>query len=456
METKIDLGKVKRIHFVGAGGISMSALLKIAKSKGKICSGSDCGAKGVLKTLKQQKIKVYTKHKAKNVLGADLVVYSSAISKDNVEILKAKELNIKTITRAEFLGLVAKEYKTVVAISGSHGKTTTTAMISSLLLRFGLSPTVHLGGNYSLISGNLKLGGNDFFVTEACEFRDSFLSLNPTISVITNIEREHLDYFKNFKNIKESFNKFIENTSEVCFINYNYLKYVLDRTKVVTFGLNKNADFRAINIKNKNGLYGFDCINKGEFLGRVELSVEGKHSILNALSSIAVGVFLGIPFRDIAKGLEKFRNVDRRFEKLGEVKGATVIHDYAHHPTEIRSAIKTCLELKKDIVCVFQPHTYSRTKSLLKSFRTAFWGVKSLVLVETYSAREKFDKIGSCENLKTEIESYGGNPKVYGVFKNREVVKFLSKLNIEGKILLFLGAGDIELIAKKFKTKFIS
>ena len=457
METKIDLEKIEHIHFVGVGGVSMSALVRLAKAKNKLCSGSDCRASIELKRLKKQKIKICTKHNAKNVIGADLVVYSSAISMDNVELIMAKELNIPIMERAEFLGLIAKDYKTVVAVSGSHGKTTTTAMISNCFLRYGFNPTIHLGGNYPLISGNLNIGGKDFFITEACEFKDSFLSLSPTISVITNIEREHLDYFRNFSNIKNSFNSFVEKTKEVCFVNSKYEKYISNKNKIITFGFDKLATFRACNIKhNEKGYYSFDCYNLNNFLGRVELSIEGKHSILNALATIAVSVYLGVPFFDVEKSLKKFSNVDRRFEKMGKFLGANVIHDYAHHPTEIRTAIKTCKTFNKEIICVFQPHTYSRTKSLLKSFSTAFVGVCKLVFVDTYSAREKFDSLGSCEHLKQVIEKSCKGIETYGVFQKSEVVAFLRKQDLKDKILLFLGAGDIEDVAKTIKTKFIT
>lgn len=453
----IDFKNVKKIHFIGVGGVSMSALAKLAKDKGIVVSGSDCRATEALRQLKKQKVKVFTKHKAKNVLGADLVVYSSAISKDNIEINKAKELNIPIIERAKFLGEIAKEYKTVVSVSGMHGKTTTTAMISNCFLRFGLNPTIHLGGNFPLISGNLYIGGKDFFITEACEFKDSFLTLSSTVSVITNIEREHLDYFKNFKNIKNSFNKFVKNTKEICFVNYAYLKYIEDKRKVVTFGFNKNADFYARKIKTDKGCYSFDCFKKSEFLGRVTLNIEGRHSILNALAMICVCSYFSIPTRDIFSSLKQFKNVDRRFEKLGKFNGADVIFDYAHHPTEIKKTISTCLnKTKNPVVCVFQPHTYSRTKSLIKNFCSAFLGVESLILVETYSAREKYDFLGSCENLKETIEKECKNIKTYGVFSKKQVVGFLRSYDLKDKTLLFLGAGDIEDAVKKFKTKFIT
>lgn len=457
METNIDLNKVSRIHFIGAGGISMSALIKLAVSFNKTCSGSDCKPSILLKNLKKQGVKIFTKHKKQNVVGAELVVYSSAIKEDNVEINFAKELNIPIIERSTFLGLIAENYKMVIAVSGAHGKTTTTAMLSNCFLRFGFNPTIHIGGEYNLISGNLNIGGKDFFITEACEFKDSFLSLRPNISVITNIEKEHLDYFKNFENIKKSFSKFCDNTSDVCFINYKYKRFIKNQNKLITFGTNKNATYVAKNLKlNCDGCYNFDCYKRGDFLGRVEMSVEGRHSVFNALAMISVADFLGVPFNRIANSLKQFSNVGRRYERLGEFNGSTVIHDYAHHPTEIKTIIKTCQEsLHKPIVCVFQPHTYSRTKTLIKNFCKTFSLVDSLILVDTYSAREKYDYLGSCEHLKEEVKKNCKNINVYGVFTKKSVIKFLKKFNLKDKALLFLGAGDIEEVAKRFKTKFI-
>ncbi len=457
MERNIDFKKVKNIHFVGIGGISMSALVKLSLAQNKKCSGSDCGANRTLKDLKKQKVRIYSKHNAKNVLGADLVVFSSAIREDNPELVFAKKNNIPTLERAEFLSLLASDYKSLIAVSGSHGKTTTTAMLANCFLRYGFNPTVHIGGEYELISGNLKIGGSEVFITEACEFRDSFLKLNPSISVITNIEKEHLDYFKSFKNIKKSFSQFVKNTSEICFVNYKYIRFIEDKEKVVSFGINKNSTYRACNLKiNCKGEYSFSCYKKQKFLGRVEMNIPGRHSVFNALGMIAVADFFGVPFKRISNSLKQFNNVERRFEKLGEVNNTTIIHDYAHHPTEIRATIKTCLDaLKKPVVCVFQPHTYSRTKLLIKKFCTTFKQVETLVLVDTYSAREKFDTLGSCEHLKEEIKNSCKSIKVEGVFSKTEVIRFLKKLDLKGKTLLFLGAGDIEGVAKRFKSKFI-
>ena len=450
----LKIKNYNNIFFVGLGGISMSALAVLLKKSGKQVSGSDICKSEITKNLKKQGIKVFHKHCAKNIKGCDLVVFSGAIAPENPEIIQAKNLNIPVIERSVLLSMIASEYKNVIAISGTHGKTTTTAMIAYIFMICGLKPTVHVGGDFEYIGGNVSVGESDYFITEACEFRDSFLTLKPTVSVITNIETEHLDYFKTFENEKKSFNKFAQNTKKCCIINGRY-KNLIRQKEVVTFGYSNSNSLFARNIKKgEDNKYSFDCYKGKAFIGNFKLNVYGKHNIQNALAVIAVCLEFEIDYNVIYLGLKNFNNVHRRFEFVGTYKNAYLIHDYAHHPTEIISSIKTAKEVfKKKIICVFQPHTYSRTKTLIDSFGKCFDGLDLLYLLKTYSAREKFEYLGSADYLKEKILNSSPNFAVKGVYNKKQLIKEIKKEDLCGSVILFLGAGDIENLPKKICGK---
>ncbi|MBQ3213394.1 MAG: UDP-N-acetylmuramate--L-alanine ligase [Clostridia bacterium] len=448
---KLNLKNYNKIFFVGIGGISMSALALLLKSEGKIVSGSDILKSKTTKKLKKQGIKVFAKHRGSNIKNCDLVVFSGAVPNENPEIKLAIQKNIPLIERSQLLYLISKQYKNVIAISGTHGKTTTTAMIAYIFMICGLNPTVHIGGEFEAINGNIKLGKKDFFITEACEFRDSFLTLKPTVSVINNIELEHLDYFKNFNNEVKSFNRFANKTKKICFVNAKIGSLIKNKDKTRTYGCSNTNFLYARNIRlGDDGKYSFDCYQDKNYIGNFKLNVYGKHNIENALATISVCLEYGIDYNVIYLGLKSFTNVHRRFEIVGLYKNCIMLHDYAHHPTEIFNTIKTCKEVfKKKVMCVFQPHTYSRTKTLIENFSKCFDGLDCLYLLKTYSAREKFEYLGSADYLKDVLMQSKPNFLVKGVFTKKQFIKTINKENLKDYILLFLGAGDIEKIPYK-------
>lgn len=445
--------KYKKIFFVGINGISMSALAKLSIKMGIDVLGSDKNCGELAKNLQRMGVKIYKVHRKSNIKGCDLVVYSSAIGKENKELVEAKRLNIKTMERAEYLGWIASKYKNVIAIAGTHGKTTTTAMIGYIFLLAGLNPTVHIGGEFKYFGGNLFCGGTDFFVTEACEFKDSFLKLKPNVSVVTNIEREHLDYFKTFEKEVLSFNKFLAKTKEMCFVNEKYNDLLRDNLQVTFCGTSNKSDWQARKIEMlTDGRYCFEVFFKNKSFGKINLGVAGDFNVKNALLAIAVARKYGIDMKIIKTALESFCNVNRRFEKLGEKYENDVVIDYAHHPTEIAKTIKMCKEVyNKRLVCIFQPHTFSRTESLINDFLTCFDGVDELVLLSTYSAREEYVYLGSVEFLKDKLVFQKPNYKIAGAFDKKELENQLEKY--KNCTLLFLGAGDIDKCARRFVEK---
>ena len=491
---ELNLENYNKIFFVGIGGISMSALAFILKANGKIVLGSDLNKSSLTKKLEKAQIKVFYSHKEKNIEGCDLVVFSGAVSNDNPEIKKAREQNITIIERSELLYLISKDYKNVIAISGTHGKTTTTSMIAHVFMLAGLNPTIHIGGECDYIKGNYAIGNSDYFITEACEFRDSFLTLKPTISIINNIEPEHLDYFKTYENEIASFKKFQEQTTCKCFVNSNCASLLVNHeankiknnnTKICceeeiktdcktskvldekenlqknsenaisqnieTYGYDNSDKISAKNIElTSDGKYSFDCFKGKNFVGNFKLNIYGKHNIDNALATISVCLHFKIDYKTIYLGLRTFNNAHRRFEFIGKCNNNFVIHDYAHHPTEIERNIQTAKEVfKKDIVCVFQPHTYSRTSLLIDNFQKCFEGVSFLYLLKTYSARENFDDNGSSEHLKQRILETNPTYKILGAFTKKQFLKEYKKQKHANCIILFLGAGDIEKLPKK-------
>ncbi len=445
--------KYNNIFFVGIGGISMSALATFCKKQGANVSGSDNTPSAIISNLKKLGIKVFLKHKAKNITGADLVVYSGAIKQSNPELLEAKRLNILTMERSEFLGEISKSFEQVIAISGTHGKTTTTSMLAHIFMVANLNPTVHLGGMENQIGGNLHIGGTKYFITEACEFRDSFLKLAPTVSVVTNVEFEHVDYFKTFSRECQSFSLFAKLTKKVCFASKSAKKCFLNNKNVCFIG--EKTSFNTQNIVlNDDGKYSFDLYCKRKFLCNFKLNVYGKHNIQNALLAIAVARYFEIDMNIIQLAIKTYEPVQRRFEQIGFYGSNIIVQDYAHHPTEIACSINTCKEVfGRKIMCVFQPHTYSRTKSLIDNFTKCFDGLDCLVLLETYSARENFEYLGSAQFLKRKLENCFPSFAVQGVFNFKEFLSYIKSTQISNSVILFLGAGDIETLAHDLAKK---
>lgn len=445
----IDFSTAKHIYFIGIGGISMSALARILVQKGINVSGSDIKESELTKKLEREGIEVKYTQVAENITpDIDHVVYTAAISKDNPEFKKTQELNIPLVNRASLLSDIMKGYKYSIGVSGTHGKTSTTSMLSHILIEAKKDPTISVGGMLPLIGGNLKIGKEEFFLTDACEYTNSFLELSPNVEVILNIEADHLDFFKDLDDIRKSFKKFIAKLDDngILVINekISNKEELLDgfSGKVYSFGLGKGY----VNAKNINydfeGKAEFDLYVEDKFTGKIKLSVYGEHNILNALAAIATGMALDISLEDIKRGLEGYGGVHRRFEIKGTVKGLTVIDDYAHHPGEIEATIEAAKKLKYKRLCVvFQPHTYSRTKALLEDFARVLSKADLVVLADIYAAREK-DTLGvSSKDIETLINKKSQKAYYFPTFD--EIESFvLSKLD-KGDICITMGAGDI-------------
>lgn len=434
---KLSLQNVRHIHFVGIGGVSMSSLAIFAKESGFKVSGSDCNSSQLTKNLQNMGIDVFYSHNASNIAGANLVVYSNAVE-NNVEVIMAKNQNIKTMSRAVFLAQVLQLYKTTICVSGAHGKTTTTALIYSVLSLAKKQPSLHLGGNLVNSQKNYSYESNEYIICEACEYKDSFLEFFPNIGIILNIAPEHLDYFKNFENVVSSFNKFAQQSqtlivNKACKINHK---------NKVTFGLS-DANFTAKNIKMlKNGKYSFDCFKNNKLFTHINLNLIGAHNILNALACIATCYVLGINKKIIASALSNFCGVERRYQFLHSKK--FIVHDYAHHPDEILSAIQETKKFYKNkLLVVFQPHTYSRTKTLLNNFIHVLRCADELVIIPTYSAREKYQYKGSALYL---CKNVGANATY--IKTNKMAINYIKNKIDCGYGVLFLGAGDIFDMAK--------
>ena len=436
------------IHFVGIGGISMSGLADIMLKRGFKVSGSDRQASNITYKLQEAGAIIYIGQEEKNVEGADLVVYTAAAKADNPELVSAKNKNIPTLNRAEFLGALMKEYKNTICVAGTHGKTTTTSILTHALLKADTDATVSIGGELDLIGGNIRSGGEDYFLTEACEYTNSFLSFFPTVAVITNIEEDHLDFFSGLDEIMESFRKFANLTKDkglviACGDDIN-VHTALDGEKldIHYYGIDKSNEYYADNIKFENGYPSFDVMKKGEKLLHLALKVPGNHNIQNAVATVAVCELLGLDLKVCAEGICEFTGTHRRFERKGELNGAIVIDDYAHHPTEIKATLTAAKKFDyKKLWCVFQPHTYSRTRTLWNEFVESFDKVDELILTHIYAAREAFDGVTKPENLAADIAKRG--VKVRYVEKFEDVEKLLKQEVSAGDVVFTMGAGNV-------------
>ncbi|MEY8000843.1 UDP-N-acetylmuramate--L-alanine ligase [Clostridium sp. Mt-5] len=444
-----DFIKNKKVHFIGIGGISMSGLAEILLEKGFKVSGSDIKASPTTDKLKSIGAQIYIGQVAENITpDIDLVVYTAAISKDNEELLKAKALNISLMTRAEFLGSIMKGHKYNVAVSGTHGKTTTTSMLSSITLNANLDPTILVGGNLDIINGNVRIGNSPYFITEACEYKESFLKFFPFIGVILNIDADHLDYYKNIDNVQNAFVKFAKliphNGYLVCCDDDKRMVKVISNVNcnVITYGID-GGDITAGDIFfDEKGCAYFKVYKDNKAVLSLHLNIPGKHNVLNALASIAVSLILNISMEDIKKGLESFKGTHRRFEIKGKKNGVTVVDDYAHHPTEIKATLSAAQNYPhKRIVCVFQPHTFSRTINLFKEFTSAFDNVDELILADIYPAREKDTGEVSSAMLAKAISKRG--IKCSNIKDFNSIVQYLKDNLNEGDLFLTIGAGDV-------------
>ncbi len=463
---QINFNKPVHVHFIGIGGISMSGLAEVLLEEQFTISGSDTGRSELTEMLAQAGADISYEQRADNIRpGTDLVVYTAAIHEDNAEYQEAKRQQLPMLSRAELLGQIMHNYKQSAAIAGTHGKTTTTSMIAQILLAAQADPTISVGGILPSIGGNIRVGHSDYFITEACEYTNSFLHFYPKYSIILNIEEDHMDFFKDLEDIRHSFRLFAENTASDGAIIVNQeiggLKELLSglTPKIVTYGQDPSCTFYADELQfSEWGFAQFRIMHRMEASDRtahassndanaevvceVSLSVPGRHNIGNALAAAALAVQLGISGDAIAEGLHAFCGTDRRFQIKGTRNGATIVDDYAHHPTEIRATLSAAADYPhKRIICVFQPHTYSRTKAFLDDFATSLAAADIVLLADIYPARET-DTLGvSSADILKKLEAYGTECWHFSSFE--EIEKFLLKNLINGDLLITMGAGDI-------------
>lgn len=447
---KIDFQTPIHIHFIGIGGISMSGLAEILLEEHFTVSGSDAKESELTRHLEQMGITVFYGQKASNIIsGIDLVVYTAAIRDDNPEYICAREKGIPMLTRAELLGQIMNNYDTSIAVAGTHGKTTTTSMISQILLTAKTDPTITVGGILKEIEGNLRVGKSNVFISEACEYTNSFLHFHPRYSIILNVEAEHLDFFKDIHDIRNSFHKFAENTKKDGAIiingeieNYREITNGLD-SKVLTFGLSSHCDFYPKNITfDEKACAAFTAMYHDRELMTVTLGVPGMHNVSNALAAIALSLELRLPQEAIQNGLRNFGGADRRFQYKGCRNGITIIDDYAHHPTEIRATLTAAANYPHSrLVLAFQPHTYSRTKAFLNDFADVLSMADIVVLADIYAAREKNTYGIHSQDLLSRLKERGCNCYYFPTFG--EIETFLSENCINGDLLITMGAGDI-------------
>jgi UDP-N-acetylmuramate--alanine ligase len=441
-------GRIKNIHFVGIGGIGMSGIAEVLLNLGYHISGSDLKETEVTRRLQSLGCEISYGHRRENLREVDVVVISSAIRQKNPEVEAAEERLIPVIPRAEMLAELMR-MKVGIAIAGTHGKTTTTSLISTVLAAGGLDPTVVIGGRLNSIGSNARLGQGEFLVAEADESDGSFLKLMPTIAVVTNIDREHLDFYKGIEEIKESFLSFLEKIPffglAVLCLDHPNIQSLLPRLKkrFATYGLTTQADFQAKEIVFEGLSTSFDVVHHRRGIGRLSLRMPGVHNVYNALATLATAFELNIPFRVVQETLREFSGIQRRFQIKGEKKGILIVDDYGHHPVEIMATLKAARTgWGKRIIAVFQPHRYTRTQTLFKDFLTAFYDADILILTDIYPAGE--DRIEGVESkaLFEGIREYGHKDVRYLADKG-EIVEHLLRILFPGDLVITLGAGDI-------------
>ncbi len=456
----LNFNKPIHVYFMGIGGISMSGLAEILLEEGFTISGSDMNKSALTKQLEEKGVKIYYGQVADNITSdIDLVVYTAAIREDNEEWIAAKEASIPMLTRAQLLGQIMDNYKKSIAVSGTHGKTTTTSMISQVLLEANTDPTITVGGILSSINGNLRVGDSEVFISEACEYTNSFLNFRPKYSIILNVEAEHLDFFKDLEDVRNSFKKFAANTrADGATIingeieNYEELVAGLPHT-VISYGFDSRFDYYAENISFDDNACGiFTVMHHGEELMKVHLSVPGMHNVSNALATVALTELMGLPQNEVVVGLRKFGGANRRFQYKGNIDGITIIDDYAHHPTEIQATLSAAANYAhKRLVLVFQPHTYSRTKAFLNEFAEVLSQVDVLVLADIYAAREKNTLGISSKDLLALVKEKGCECYYFPSFE--EIEKFLLKNCMNGDLLITMGAGNVVEIGESLLGK---
>ncbi|MFH1564776.1 MAG: UDP-N-acetylmuramate--L-alanine ligase [bacterium] len=460
----MDLSKVEKIHFIGVGGIYVSALALLMRSFGKEVSGCDAKYSEMLSKLEKEKIDIYRSHDISHIEslddGPDLVVYSSAVSLNHLELLKAKELQIKTMTAYELLGEVSKDLFTIT-VSGTKGKTTTTALIGLILAEANLEPTVIVGGNVkNFLHGNLRVGSSNYLVAEACEFNAQMLSLHPNITILTNIEEDHLDYYRDLDHIIETFKEYVSKLPQDGYLVINGDEINCHKLgcssggAIITYGIENPSDVMAKNIKTEAGKQSFELFIDGRKIDDITLQIPGRFNIYNALGAIAAAVQMEVNFKTIKKTLEEFKGVERRFEKVGERKGVIIISDYAHTPTSVKQVIKAAKQFYpgKRIVAVFQPHLHSRTKKLFNDFVKAFESSDLTIISDIYFVEGRVKKEDEDVTSEQLVDAIGGET-LYGgdLKKTKELILENIKKN---DVAMLIGAGDIYKLGGELPLSF--
>ncbi len=458
----------KHIHFIGIGGSGMYPLAQILHSQGYYLTGSDNNETETLEAVRKMGIPVFMGQRAENIEGADLIVHTAAIMADNPELIAAKNSGVPVLERSDLLGIVTSWFDNAICVSGTHGKTTTTSMITQILYTANIDLSAYIGGKLPCIHGSGIAGKSDILVCESCEFVDTFLKLYPDIAVILNIDADHLDYFKTVDNIIKSFHKFAENTTKAIIINKddaNSMKSIEGITgkEIITFGKDSSSDYYPENIRKINGLQSeYTLMHKGEALGKITLHVAGNHNILNSVAAACASLYVGADFESIQKGLEDFRGASRRFEKLGFEKGVTVVDDYAHHPTELEATLSSAMEMEFNRVwAIFQPFTFSRTKLLLDDFARVLSIPDKTVLTDIMGSREKntfgiftrnlAEKIPDCIWFPQDESAEYTDERKY--FNFQQVCDYVCENVSEGDLVITLGCGDAYKIAKMILKK---
>lgn len=448
---QISYDKPANLYFIGIGGISMSGFAELLSSKGFHIKGSDSHESPITKHLESIGIDVYYGQKASNIPeDTDLVVYTAAISEDNPEYMEAVRRGLPMMVRAEMIGQVMKNYSNTIAVSGTHGKTTATSILTHIYMAAELDPTVTVGSILDIINGNIRIGNSQNWIMEACEYTNSFLHFNPSTAIILNVEEDHLDFFKDIDDIRNSFHLFAKKLPEdgllVIDKGIEKIETITDglSCKVLTYSItDSSADFYADNISfNENGFGMFDLYVSGKYIEHFELSVVGKHNISNSLAAICVSYAQKVDIKAIREGLKSFRGAERRFQKKGEINGITVIDDYAHHPSEIDATLNAAANYPHNrLVCVFQPHTYTRTKNFLKEFARSLTKADVIIVTDIYAAREKDTGEVSSKDLYNELKKL--KAEAYYISSFDDIKNFILENCINGDMLITMGAGDV-------------
>lgn len=443
------LNTIKNFHFIGIGGAGMSAIAQVLVEKGYHITGSDLHKTETVQKLEKQGAQIFVGHDAAHIGQTEAVVVSTAIAADNPEVLAAKAAGLPVLHRSDVLAALMAEKKGI-AVAGAHGKTTTTSMLAVMLEKAGVDPTVIIGGELDYIGGNAKLGRGDYLVAEADESDGSFLKFSPQLAVVTNIENDHMDYYKTMDNVLAAFKGFLQKlpaadgVAVVSFDN-DYIRKLMPEVnrKYVSYALNAPADYTARNISTKGAATYYDVYHGDAMLGSIMINVPGKHNVSNSLAAVVIGILTGLTFEKIAEGLALFYGAKRRFQTKAKTNGIWIVDDYAHHPTEISTTLLAARQTQpKRLVCVFQPHRYSRTQLLLKEFAMAFKAADQLILTDIYAAGEQPIPGIDGEVIKRAVEEHAGQKAIY-IQERKQIARYLRDAVEPGDLVITMGAGDI-------------